>query len=326
MRCGMGRRGVLAGMLAGCASLAGCAVHGPDVEAEIVRDADAELRRRPDLYSNGHARGWSVKRDGADRGTLWGTVHVRYEGPTVLPRPARERFAASSSVTVEDLPGPARRRALDASFRDALGTPDPGALQALDAATRVRLREAGVSAREERRLSLLGLSQAAAQRTAVESGSFLPGGAIVDMNLVGFAGSLDIPVRTLEALDHSPDPVWSDPNGPAAADGLRLALRRADGLHAFGDALLRMYGAGEVGRLLAAAAAWRATEADLRHSDASRAAVLAARNRAWVGPLEQTLRLPGTHFVAFGAGHLPGDEGVVALLRGRGWEVEGMGW
>ena len=325
-RRGIGRRAVLCGGFAlASGALAGCALGVDPVAAEVERDADAELLRRPGLYVNGAARGWTVTRDGAERGTLWGTVHVRYEGDTVMPRAVRERFGASSSVTVEDLPGAARAAALQRSFGQALATPDEGALAGLDVGTRVRLRDAGVTPRDEGRLSLLGLAQVATRRGAsVEAGSFLPGGQIVDLNLVGFARSVDIPVRTLEALDRSPDPVWAEPNGTAAADNLRLALRRLDGLQAFGAVLLRMYGAGDVSRLMAAAAAWRAGPADLANSDASRAAVLAARNRAWVGPLEQTLRLPGTHFVAFGAGHLPGEEGVVALLRRRGWGVEGF--
>ena len=50
-------------------------------------------------------------------------------------------------------------------------------------------------------------------------------------------------------------------------------------------------------------------------------ALLADRNRAWVPQLE-ALSTTGTLFVAVGAGHLSGPEGLIALLRERGWRCE----
>ena len=312
----IGRRGLLAGL-----ALAGCAGQGT-VEAELDAAIEGELRRRPGQYVNGEARAWAVSREGAARGTLWGTIHLRYSGDTVMPGPVRERFYGSASLTVEDLGTPARIQALRAGQREALrrrGAPP------LDAGTTEALRRAGVAPGEEAGVSLLGLASLVAERAPREPAGDLPPTGIVDANLVGFARSMEMPVRALEALDAPPDPVWREPNGAAAAAALRLTLRRIAGLRPYGEALLREYGRGNVGRVLAGAVAWRAEPEDLRHADASRAVVLGARNRAWVAPLEQTFARPGLHFVAFGCGHLPGTDGVVALLRERGWDVRPCG-
>ena len=102
---------------------------------------------------------------------------------------------------------------------------------------------------------------------------------------------------------------------------LRQMLRQTDAVPEMWRSILGYYGRGEVARVLAALVAWRAAPEDLQHWEPSRVAVLAVRNRAWVEPLERTFEAPGHHFVAFGGGHLLGDEGVVALLRARGWEV-----
>ena len=50
------------------------------------------------------------------------------------------------------------------------------------------------------------------------------------------------------------------------------------------------------------------------------AELVGARNRAWLDRLEAELARGGA-FVAVGALHLPGADGLVALLRARGWTL-----
>lgn len=52
-------------------------------------------------------------------------------------------------------------------------------------------------------------------------------------------------------------------------------------------------------------------------------ALLDARNRNWVAPLQDMMQERST-FVAVGAGHLPGEMGVIELLRRAGYEVEAI--
>lgn len=46
------------------------------------------------------------------------------------------------------------------------------------------------------------------------------------------------------------------------------------------------------------------------------------RNKAWVRQLTRMLNSGETHMVVVGAGHLPGDEGVINLLKKQGFSVE----
>jgi uncharacterized protein YbaP (TraB family) len=50
--------------------------------------------------------------------------------------------------------------------------------------------------------------------------------------------------------------------------------------------------------------------------------MLARRNDAWVATLVRELEGAGVDFVAVGAGHMLGEDGVVAQLRARGYAVE----
>jgi len=51
--------------------------------------------------------------------------------------------------------------------------------------------------------------------------------------------------------------------------------------------------------------------------------LLVRRNEAWAERLSQELEGSGTDFVAVGAGHLVGDDGLPMLLKKRGYTVEG---
>jgi len=51
--------------------------------------------------------------------------------------------------------------------------------------------------------------------------------------------------------------------------------------------------------------------------------VITQRNQEWVGKIQSLLAGSGSHFIALGAGHLAGADGVIELLRAGGIEVEG---
>jgi len=58
------------------------------------------------------------------------------------------------------------------------------------------------------------------------------------------------------------------------------------------------------------------------HPDVEKA-LFETRNRAWVTQIEKMLDEPHTYFITVGAGHLAGPKGVPALLRAKGYKVEG---
>jgi uncharacterized protein YbaP (TraB family) len=45
------------------------------------------------------------------------------------------------------------------------------------------------------------------------------------------------------------------------------------------------------------------------------------RNRAWVPTIEKYISSGKTYFVVVGSAHLGGSDGLLALLRGRGYTV-----
>lgn len=51
--------------------------------------------------------------------------------------------------------------------------------------------------------------------------------------------------------------------------------------------------------------------------------IIVQRNHRWAGQIEDILDGSGTVFIAVGSGHLPGEEGVISLLRDRGIVVSG---
>jgi uncharacterized protein YbaP (TraB family) len=50
--------------------------------------------------------------------------------------------------------------------------------------------------------------------------------------------------------------------------------------------------------------------------------MLGERNRRWIPKIENYLRSGQTYFVVAGAGHMGGSDGLVALLRSRGYQVD----
>ena len=70
-----------------------------------------------------------------------------------------------------------------------------------------------------------------------------------------------------------------------------------------------------------AAALETATRRGMMADPALRAALLTGRNQSWLPLIEAELQAPGRPFIAIGAAHLVGPEGIAALLAARGWRL-----
>lgn len=62
---------------------------------------------------------------------------------------------------------------------------------------------------------------------------------------------------------------------------------------------------------------------DMMGSEEVYDALLKERNETWAPQIVAMLETPGTRLIAVGAGHLAGDDSVIAMLRGDGFEVTG---
>jgi uncharacterized protein len=82
------------------------------------------------------------------------------------------------------------------------------------------------------------------------------------------------------------------------------------------DSMLEAWAKGDVEEIA------RTFNAEFKTSPELKTVLLERRNANWSRWLESRMAKPGTVFVAVGAGHLAGDESVIALLKKRGMKVE----
>jgi hypothetical protein len=89
----------------------------------------------------------------------------------------------------------------------------------------------------------------------------------------------------------------------------------------------------EMANLPTLAKAWKSGDAptverivleDLKEEPAIYERLLVARNRNWLPQLEALFNRSGRAFVVVGAAHLIGPDGLIAMLRDRGYQLEQM--
>jgi uncharacterized protein YbaP (TraB family) len=78
---------------------------------------------------------------------------------------------------------------------------------------------------------------------------------------------------------------------------------------------------------------WKAGDADavervvlqeLKRDPVMYQRLLVERNRNWMPKIEALSARPGSAFVVVGAAHLVGPDGLLAMLRARGYRIEQM--
>lgn len=139
-------------------------------------------------------------------------------------------------------------------------------------------------------------------------------GAGVDFGLVQQAKATKKPVVPLETLEQQFGLLYNTTLDSQLTD-LRKSLTQSDSAQELAARLLRSYlhqDLNDMGLLLADL---QSSTLDPMH------ALLRDRNRAWMPQLEKLFRAKRT-FVAVGSLHLPGDDGLIAMLRAAGYKVK----
>ncbi|MGE0560151.1 MAG: TraB/GumN family protein [Burkholderiales bacterium] len=283
--------------------------------ARIIRAAALLL-----LVFAGHAaaaeydRGllWRIEKGGSAPSYLFGTVHVDDPRVIALPEPVRRRFDAAAAFTMEVVFDPAAaaqlaRRMIYADGRDLE--------QAAGKALFARVAAAGVPGVPPEALRLFKPWAIAVLLIMPQ-----PQGEVLDVMLMQRARAQGKPVHELETVDEQVAVFESVPEH----EQLLMLRYTVDHLAAARSRMREVVDAwlardlGAIARI-----SDRVESADpevLRFNERFRALLLDRRNARMVERMQPQLAAGGA-FIAVGALHLHGTQGLLALLAGRGYRV-----
>jgi uncharacterized protein YbaP (TraB family) len=301
--------GLALGLLAGCATgakptpapvrpAAPAAAPAP-TPAAVMWGRDGDLAVGPLL--------WQVERRDGRALFLFGTMHTEMAA-SIRPE-VWERFRGSRTVAFETdvtaFTGPAM-------MAKAILPPDQSLDTLVGAEAWTRLRDYLKSAIPEPALTRLR-PWFVVSFVLVQASGLKPGDEPMDLALMKAGRDLGKTLRFLETPDEQLDLLARTLDAKAVA---ALAMR----LEALPGVLQRMTTAYRAGDVRALEALLADPEARLALGSEQARVLLGARNERWLPVVEQ-MAAEGGGFLAVGAGHLPGMDGLVALLRARGYQV-----
>ena len=304
------------------------ACHGRDMLGEVRRSdptAYSRIEAKSAAIPNGEAMLWRISRPGIAPSHLFGTIHISDERVTRLPQVVAKALRSSRQLALEvaDLSPAAASGAIgrmrekvifsDGRSLRTLLAPDELA-QARDAARIAGLPEQLFAvARPWLLTTILAVSDC--ERKRLGAGK-LP----LDLTLARIARRHAIPVAGLETIEEQLDAMAAVPEADQLTvlkASLKLQTHGRDAL----ETILQRYLAREVGKV------WPMQEELWRQAGFGPEAfatfhrqLISLRN-ARMRTAALPLLAKGNVFVAVGALHLIGKDGLVALLREAGYQV-----
>lgn len=301
---------------------------GRDLYA-LLASEEPELRQRIDATAAAtpHAGAllWRLERAGAPVSHLYGTVHLSDDRVHALSEPTRQAMAAAEQIVLEvaDLSPVALAGAvgrLQELLVQVEGRPLSEELSPAHAATARRaLERAGMPGGALEVLRPWVVTMALAL-TDCERRRSAAGLKALDAAIADSGRRRGAPVLGLESLDDQLKALAAVP----AADQLEM-LRATLELEPLKDdlteTLVRLYLARRLGHIWPLQVElWRRAGFEPAALAAFHRELVDKRNRAMAVAAERLMAAQAS-FVAVGALHLPGEEGLVALLRRAGWTV-----
>ncbi|CAG0955117.1 MAG: polysaccharide biosynthesis protein GumN [Rhizobiaceae bacterium] len=301
---------------------------GIDLMEALKRDDPAAARKIEDdarATPNGSGLLWKVEKAGFDASYLFGTMHMTDARVTTLPPAAQAAYDASSTVVIEttDVLDQATMMAAIMQKPELMMFTDQTTLQSLLAPADAATVEAALAARGIPLASVAKMKPwmlaAMVALPACEMARKAAGLPVLDVKLAKDAEAAGKELRGLETVTDQLEAMASLPM-EFHIRGLVETLKLGDRIDDVIESMISLYVKGEVGMIWPL---FRAVLPDGAVDDGYAAfeeVMVTARNKTMAIEAEPIL-MEGGAFVAIGALHLPGPEGVVELLRKAGYTV-----
>ena len=314
-----------------------CTVDTPYIsDAAFAPTELSALETEAEGILNANGKFWRITSPGGAVSHLWGTYHSSDPAILTLPDPVTETIGTARVVAVEvdyRLEGrEAYRRSLDmvGRFKEASDpfafTPGDGTIAGLPLEVshwiRDRAVELGWSEDIDLILSLPGIAEVLLSDPCEDfTNGVLP---IQDdyVLLLGLLAGADI--LSLETHDQFIEDLADDEDTARAVVATYAAYLKPMTTNTERAASFALYQQGRLGVLEAWDYAFQQEvygAAGSEYLGLTDAYLLDLRNSRFVDRLKSDLRLGGV-FIAVGSAHIPGEDGLVALLRDKGYKVD----
>lgn len=311
---------VLAVLLAGLGCAHQRAAEPAPADASFAREARAAAPRAvAEVAPAGSTFLWKISGNDAN-GWLLGSIHMA--PPSLYPLPARidQAWSDSDELVVEaDILNTEGAELQQAMLHAALFTDGRTLSQALPKetwdATATQLAHYGIDPRMMQPFKPWFVALTLSSQAMIAAGSLPEHG--MDLHFLKRAMELHRPIVELEGASFQIELLssFSDDEQQLFLSSTLLSLHQLD---ADMKSMLAAWQSGDV-----AAMEQQLTQGVVTEDDrALYAKFMTDRNAAMADGVEKRLRTGRTTFVVVGAGHLVGDDGLVELLRARGYRVE----
>lgn len=306
------------------------ACHGENLLVEMEKDRPDELasiRAEAAKVPNGQGIFWKVEKEGLKPSHLLGTMHVTDPRVLTMPKGAREAAAGADVVVIESDEILDEQKAAASLLMHpelTMFTDGKSVKDHLDAADLEKL----ASGLKQRGLALGAVAKmkpwilaSFVALPACEMSRKAAGASFLDKQIAEDAVNAGKPVAGLESLVEQLEAMADLPvdfHFKALIETIALGDKMEDVI----ETMTELYLAGEIGMTMPMLKAVAPTEAGEDESAYAAFETRIVRDRNLVMAEGSKKHLEkGNAFIAVGALHLPGEEGLVELLRKQGYTV-----
>lgn len=302
---------------------------GRNIVEQLAREDPpllAKIREKAAATPNGEGLLWKIEKDGAEPSFLFGTMHLTDPRVVKLPEKAQAAFDGADTMVIETtdvLDQSAMTKAMLAHPDLMMFTDGKTLTQYLSPEDRetvgAALKSRGVTLDSVKKMKPWMLISLVAL-PACESARKTAGLPVLDINLAREAKKEGKKVAGLESAAEQFEAMASVPM-ETHIRGLVDTIKLGDRIDDFTETMTELYIKGETGMLMPLfnAALPGQDEEDSGYAEFE-TAVVKARNHRMEERAQQYID-KGAAFIAVGALHLPGEEGLVALLEKAGYTV-----